>query len=148
MITIRLEPEDISLEWCMNPPPEDIASTFGLKGPDEITEHQIKALLIVLAAYKEVYGDDIVHNTPTTAEKDCEVFLSTSKGWAESYGNITITDEINSAMKKKFAKQWQEPGEYWFCVIHKTAAGAYQMAARPPEVPSGILEAIVAEMKE
>jgi hypothetical protein len=51
-------------------------------------------------------------------------------------------------MKKIFAKQWQEPGEYWDCVIYLTADVAYQMATQPPEELSGMLEATVAHMKE
>ena len=152
MLCIRLEPEDITLEWYMNPVPDDILKdqiSIGCgTGPDEITEDQIKSLLIVLAAYKEVYGGDIVHNTPTTKEQDAKVTVSILKRRAEVSKTITVTDEINSALSKMISQKWKEPSEYWDNVIYMTGGSMYQIGKIPAEQLNGILAGVVAQMKE
>ena len=43
---------------------------------DQNLDTWINAPSLILTSYKEVYGDDVVHNTPTTKEKDTDVMIS------------------------------------------------------------------------
>lgn len=151
MLTIRLDPADITLEWCMNPVPKDIVDMYGLKDDKlegaEITELQVKGVLITLASYKEVYGDDIVHTTPTTLEKECEVMIAVLKNYQQIYGKDSlpsVTDEIKEIFKKMTTESWNnEPDESWPNIIRATGGVAYQVASQAPDELQGMIAGMV-----